>query len=345
MSDNPFERGYVAPKPAEQEKPKPAPSREAPKASNDRPLLVEAGAYPDVDAEDYHRNPNLLPGPSLSSSGAKRLLNTSPYHFWFDSPLNPNRPGEPNKRHFNVGKAAHDIILLTDRWEDHYHVTPEGFSRAKTKAMEAEIAEADAAIEEGKTVLSHDDHRLVETLAAQIRGNKLAMATIAHGVTEETLVWKDVETGVWLRARPDFRPHSIVEGRDNRVVSDLKFVASTHATPDGFSKAIANFGYHQSAALYADGIKAIYGTRPTHWVHVVVEKEPPYSLSFYELPGEDIERGRLLNRRAINLFADCLEKDRWPGFADQPRQIGLPYWARNRIDDATDLEYATAAAA
>jgi len=310
----------------------------------ERPLISGAGAYPDISAEDYHRNPRLLPGPSLSSSGAKVLLGQSPFHFWFDSPLNPDRPTEPDKPHFNVGKAAHDILLLEKRWSRHYHVTPEGFSRSKTKQLEQEIAQADRAVEAGKTVLSFEQAETVRAVAAAVRKNDLAIATLTNGVTEETLVWRDPQTGIWLRARPDFRPNSILERRDVMVVPDLKFVAATHADPEGFGKAIYNFGYHQSAAFYADGIKAIYGHYPTHWLHVVVEKDPPHSVSLYELPGGDIELGRVLNRRAIDLFARCLERNEWPSYADQPLQVGLPDWARIRIETSqTELAYAAAA--
>jgi hypothetical protein len=59
------------------------------------PLITAPGAYADIDAADYHRNPNLLPGPSLSSSGAKTLLGKSPFHFWYDSPLNPTARPRP----------------------------------------------------------------------------------------------------------------------------------------------------------------------------------------------------------------------------------------------------------
>jgi hypothetical protein len=307
------------------------------------PLITTAGAYADIDTSDYHRNPNLLPGPSLSSSGAKTLLGKSPFHFWYDSPLNPNRPPEADKPHFNVGKAAHDLVLLSDRWPDHYYVLPEGFSRAASKKFALAIEEADEALASGLTVLTHNEAETVKAVAMAISRNSLAVATLTNGVSEETLVWQDPQTGVWLRARPDFRPNSILEKRDVMVVSDLKFVAATNATPDGFAKAIHNFGYHQTAAFYADGIKAVYGHYPTHWVHVAVEKEAPHCVALYELPGEDIERGRLLNRRAINLFADCLEKDRWPGFADDPIQVGLPIWSRMRIDDFDTAELAYAA--
>lgn len=309
------------------------------------PLISKPGAYADIDAADYHRNPNLLPAPSLSSSGAKKLIGRSPFHFWFDSPLNPNRPPEPDKPHFNVGKAAHDLVLLSDRWPDHYHVLPEGFSRAASKKFAAAIEEADAAAESGLTILKHEEAETVKAVAMAISRNEIAVATLTNGVTEETLCWQDPRTGVWLRARPDFRPHSILEKRDVMVVSDLKFVAASNASPDGFAKAIHNFGYHQSAAFYCDGIKAVYGHYPTHWVHVVVEKDPPHCVALYELPGEDIERGRLLNRRAIDLFAQCLERNEWPGYADDPTAIGLPTWARMRIDDFTTSELAYAAAA
>ena len=349
MSDNPFALDYVEPEQTsidlqEQE-------REA-EAVNDGPLITKPGAYPYISAEDYHRNPALLPGPSLSSSGAKTLGTMSPFHFWFDSPLNPNRPPEPDKPHFRVGKAAHDIILLNERWEQFYHVLPEGFSRAKKNQMRDAIEEADAAIEEGKTVLRYEESLTVVAIAEALKKNKLAVACLTNGVAEETLVWQDPMTGIWLRARPDFRPNSIIEKRDVMVVPDLKFVAPTHASPEGFSKAIYNFGYHQSAAWHCDGIHAVYGHRPTHWLHIVIEKpetgaaaaDSPLTVSLYELPGEDIERGRVLNRRAINRFAQCLKTDHWPAYADDPLPVGLPDWARMRLDDVTPEEMTSAEA-
>lgn len=301
-------------------------------------LITAPGAYLDIANEDYHRNPDLLPAPSLSSSGAKTLIGKSPRHFWFDSPLNPDRPAEEGKPHFAIGKAAHDMILLADRWPEFYHVLPEGFSRAASKKFAAEIEEAAAAEEAGLTILRHDDAETVRQVVAAIRANEFAMMALTNGVTEETLAWQDEATGVWLRARPDFRPNSIPAKRKVRVLADLKFVAPAHASPSGFERAIHAFGYHQSAAFYFDGIKAVYGVEPTHWLNVVVEKEAPFTVSLYELPAEDIERGRILNRKAIDLFARCLSEGKWPGYADDPTPCGLPHWARKSLDfDSSEL--------
>lgn len=292
-------------------------------------IITAPGAYSDITNEVYHRDPDLCPGPSISSSGLKTILGKSPRHYWFDSPLNPERPPEKDKPHFNVGKAAHDILLLSDRWPECYHILPEGFSFAKTKAMAEEIAEAEAARDAGKCLLKHEEAETVRAMAAALKANPCAAAALTNGESEVTLAWQDAETSVWLRARPDFLPHK------RQIIPDLKTAAN--GSPKAFARAIADHGYHMAAALYLDGIKAIFGHYPSNWLHIVLEKEPPHVVSLYELPGEDIERGRWLNRKAIRLYAECLSRDNWPGYSDEPSQIGLPGWERKTIDDDSTL--------
>lgn len=296
-------------------------------------LITTPGAYPEISNADYHRNPLLTPTPSVSSSGLKTILTKSPAHYWHDSILNVNRPPEKDKAHFNIGKAAHDMLLLTDRWADAYHITPEGFTRKATKAQADEIAAADAALADGLTVLTFDQAAMVREMAVVIRSHPIASAALSNGAPEVTLAWQDTETGVWLKARPDFLPHR------RQHVPDLKFMADGH--PRTFSRSIASYGYHMSAALYADGIKAVFGEYPQSFYFIVVEKEAPYVVSLYQLPGEDIERGRVLNRAAIRTFADCLNKgispEHWPGYASDVVPVGLPHWERKQIDENNEL--------
>src|SRR3546814_11396395 len=105
------------------------------------PRITEPGAYPEIDIDDYHHNANLLPGPSLSASGAKTIINRSPLHFWAASPLNPNPPEREEKPHFAIGKMAHDFLLTPDRIADKYFVLPKGFNEKFTKKFAAEIEE------------------------------------------------------------------------------------------------------------------------------------------------------------------------------------------------------------
>jgi len=303
------------------------------------PIISEKGAYPDIPASKYHGDRHLLPGPSLSASGAKLLLEKSPAHFWHASALNPDRK-ESNAAHFAVGRAAHDLILLGGDWKKHYHTLPEGFSRAKTVAMAEHIAAADYAISKGKTVIRHEDMALVEKIADKIGANEAARHALMRGVPEMTLAWQDELTGVWLRARPDFLPQTCIDGADVRIVADLKFMAGTHCSPRKFAKAMDDFGYHLSAAHYGEGIKQIYGKYPTGFVFVVVEKDEPHTVSLYYPEPEDIERGRNQMRQAINLFAQCVKRNAWPGYADIPMQISLPIYARMRIDESNETDLA-----
>ena len=294
-------------------------------------LNLTPGAYPaaQVPIELYHGT-EICPAPSISSTGLKCIANKSPAHYWHGSTLNPYREPQAEKRHFAIGKAVHDLLLLSDRWSSFYYVLPEGFDRRQSKAQADDIAQADNAAASGRTLLKGDDAQLVFAMAAALRANPYATAALTNGEPEVTLIWQDKETGVYCRARPDFLPNK------RKIIPDLKTAAD--ASPEAFARAIAAYGYHQTAAHYFEGIEAVYGERPTNWLHVVTEKAAPYLPALYELPAEDIERGKDLNRRALRLFADCLAADKWPGFADEPVQLGLPVWSRKSIDSAIENE-------
>lgn len=288
-------------------------------------MISEPGIY-DISADDYHRK-EICDSPSISNSGLK-LISDCPLRYWWNSPLNPNRPQEEKKAHFNVGKAAHDRLLLSDRWPLHYHVTPEGYNRAATKKWADELAAEQVAIEDGKIVLSHSQNEAVIAMADALRRVPMAAASFRNGEPEKTLAWKDKETGVWLRVRPDFLP------RAKRLIPDYKTASS--ANPKDFQRAIWDYGYHRQAALYIDGIEAITGQKPEAFYFVVQEKEAPYIVSIIGLQDTDIEWGRLQNRQAIRTFAECLAKDRWPAYTEEPVTVMLPVWAERELQQKYD---------
>ena len=285
----------------------------------DKPGLYE------VSAEDYHRT-EICVGPSISSSGLRAVLDC-PAKYWFNSPLNPERPPESSAPHFTLGKAAHDLVLDGAAWPNRYHVLPEGFTCAASKKFASEIQAADEAEAAGKTLLKHDDHIAVMGMAEAIKRHPIHKA-LGRGKAEPTLVWQDAETGVWLRCRPDFLPSN------NRAVPDYKTTAS--ARPEDFSRSVAEYGYHQQAALYLDGIEAVFGPLPDgkyrQFYFIAQEKTPPYIVQPFALDQETVEWGRRLNRKAIRTFARCLESGRWPGYADDFVTVGLPRWKVGQLE-------------
>lgn len=313
------------------------------------PLITVAGAYPDIANEDYHGR-EICPAPSISSTGLKKLVGhlglqskgCTPRHYWENSALNPNRKPQEQTDALRLGSAFHDALLLPERWQNRncYHVTPEGFSRAKSKAMAGDIADADAAAAAGCTIVSADERDQIDGMVSAARANPLIDAVLSHGQAEVTLAWQDPETGVWLRARPDW----LLD--DKRYGINVK--TATDASHHGFQSDVTKYRYYQSAALELDAIEAVFGKRPGNYLHPVIEKPAKGAwavgdylpVALWELPAEDIEYGRQLNRRAIRLFADCLSADRWPGYADEPAMCGVSGWARKEIDNLIEKEAA-----
>ncbi|MES3042712.1 PD-(D/E)XK nuclease-like domain-containing protein [Sphingomonas faeni] len=313
------------------------------------PLIQTAGAYPDISNDDYHGR-EICPAPSISSTGLKKLVGAiglqtkgaTPRHYWEGSALNPNRRPQEKTDALRLGSAFHDALLLPELWQDRnvYHVTPEGFSRSKTKAMASEIADADAAEAAGCVIITADERDQIDAMVAAMRANPLVNAVLSDGEAETTLAWQDKETGVWLRARPDWMP--------KRKHIGINVKTTTDASHSGFQSDVTKYRYAMSAALELDGIEAVFGSRPGNYLHPTIEKPAKGAwqagdympVALWELPADDIEYGRAMNRRAIRIFADCLSADRWPGYADEPAMCGISPWMRKSIDMAFEGEAA-----
>jgi PDDEXK-like domain of unknown function (DUF3799) len=274
----------------------------------------EAGVY-DIPEDVYHADP--VPGGSLSSTGARKLLPPScPARFRYeqDHPI--------HKDVFDFGTAAHKLVLGAGK--------PLAVLDAEDWRSKAAREWREAVRAEGSVPLLTAEHEQVQDMAAAIRNHPLASALLCRGdvMTEQSYFWPDPEYGIWRRARFDaFRQGGGDGGR--LIITDYKTTAS--ADPASFAKSVANFGYHQQAAWYLDAADGCMGVATdAAFLFVAQEKAPPYLVTVCELDGDAIDAGDALNRRAMEIYRDCIEADAWPGY--QPENdialITLPPWAR-----------------
>jgi hypothetical protein len=275
-------------------------------------VITEPGVYTMPEA-DYHADP--VPGGSLSCSGAKKLL-ACPARFAYDR----EHPPAPTAA-MELGTAAHRLVLGAgaelvvidaDDW--------------RTKAAKEAAA---AAREAGAVPLLTAEHAQVQAMAAALREHPVAAALFDpdRGDPEQSLFWVDDRTGVWLRSRLDWLPR---QPAGRLIIGDYKTAVS--ASPDGFSRAVLNFSYHQQAAFYTDGAAALGLDGDPAFLFVVQEKTPPYLVAVYELDALATEAGRARNRRAAEMFRDCTEAGIWPGYSAEVEPISLPPWA-TRIEE------------
>lgn len=270
-------------------------------------------------SEDLYHSVEICDGPSISSSGLRLIDSECPAKYWWASPLNAEY--EPvRKKSFTFGKAAHQWLMLgPETIERRFLVIDDGLNLNSNEGKEVKAQ----AISEGREILRAADLVTIERMANALRAHPYIPAAFADCEPEKTLVWKDAETGVWLRCRPDALPSRI------QHIPDYKTAVS--AKPLAFQRAIWNYGYHQQAQFYLAGIEAVTDVKPKSFLFIAQEKTPPYVAQPYVLDENAIDWARLQNRRAIHTFARCLERDEWPGYADDIIQIDLPAWADNQL--------------
>lgn len=272
-------------------------------------IEVNAPGVYDMDAEQYHAHP------SLSASGARKLLPPSCpalYRYEADHPPAP-------KREFDIGHAAHRLVLGAGP-----ELAVIDAADYKTTAARQKRDEAHA---RGAVPLLSHEHDQVQAMAAALRAHPLATALFqpGRGQPERSLFWLDIASGVWCRARLDWLPE---RGTRRMILPEYKSCRS--AAPDNLQRAIHDYGYHQQAAWYIDGVTALGLAAEPAFVLVAQEKTPPYLVTIAEPDAVALRIGRQLNRQAINTYRECTATGSWPGYSDGVEHIGLPAWVERR---------------
>lgn len=272
--------------------------------------ITKPGLYPQLDEATYLADP--VPEGSLSNSGAKRLVPPStPAHF------KAARDGAQERSNaFDIGHAVHGKVLGIGQPVK----AIEGNRNAN--ATKAAITEAEA---EGFLVLKPDELEQVNAMAEAVLSHPIARVLFkkGYGTPEVSAFWRDEPTKVMLRCRYDWLPDP-TDGK-RLIVPDLK--TTTDADPGKFGKSAANFGYFMQDAHYLDGLAAHdIGDESNAFVFVSVEKTRPFLVSVVQLDDEARALGRRLLRNAIDLYAQCMERDEWPGYSLAVERASLPAW-------------------
>jgi hypothetical protein len=288
---------------------------EAPEVAT-HPLWRGPGIYSadELSLEAYHAD--VVPGGSLSSSGARSLLTPGcPEQFDYD-----RRHPQPHKTAFEFGTAAHKLIL--GEGPDLVMVDVDDW---RTKDARAQAAEAR---ERGAIPLKRDDYEQVHAMADALRRNRFAAAAFdpAGGQPEQSIYWTDPLTKVICRARPDWLPNP---GSGRLIVPDYK--TARDVSREGIAKAITAYGYHCQAAWYLEAARAA-GLADERAVFVLVfqQKTPPYTVTPAQVDVLDLRIGHAKNQVARDIYRECTESGRWPGHVDGVEIIPQPEWAQKR---------------
>jgi PDDEXK-like domain of unknown function (DUF3799) len=270
--------------------------------------IIKPGIYSDMPLESYH-SPRICDGMSLSSTALRTIFIKSPAHYWCHSPYNSHRITEPVPRHFAVGRAMHHLAMGQDAFDLEFVVPPEYTQdikgtpqpwNLKTKHAKEWVAQ------QKKTWITHEEIQQILGMANSLaRDTFVINSGLLRGFVERSVFWQDVETGIWLKIRPD-----VIPSDQGGEMVDLKTAKSVQWTD--MEQAIERHGYDQQFGLMREVLGQL-GMPFTAGVLVFVEKTPPYCVRTVELSTAAIDIGVLKNRAALRQFALCWNRGHWPG--------------------------------
>jgi hypothetical protein len=281
------------------------------------------GVY-NLPADQYHARPEL------SSTGARKLMPPSCpalFRHWLAE-------GGESKPAWEKGKAAHKVVLgagpglvaVADEWG----ADPNAWRTDKVKARLAEIRAR------GDVPLKQADYDDVHAMAAALRRHPIAAALLdpAAGDAEQALIWRDTRTGVMCRALVDFlrRP---VAGR-RFLLPDYKSTGAEYgASPEKVGRSMGDFGYHFQLAWYLMGVRALgLAGDDAEALLVVQETRKPYLVTVAQPDPTAMRVGAIRARQALDLYAECVRDDRWPGYSDDVVLAELPPWETRELNGA-----------
>tara|TARA_R100001443_G_scaffold111830_1_gene124938 strand:+ start:34 stop:864 length:831 start_codon:yes stop_codon:yes gene_type:complete len=148
------------------------------------------------------------------------------------------------------------------------------------------------------------------------------------GQTELSYFWDDFGL-IKGKCRPDWISD------DGNIIVDIK--TTTDASPRGFQKSIANWGYHLQLGWYMRGLQKL-GIPCNEFIFIAIEKTPPFSVGVYRADKEMI----LYADKEINKLVVDMDKsfksEEYPDYTPEIMDLGLPPWMTNPKEKQTQHE-------
>lgn len=294
--------------------------------------ITADGVYAGISLDDYHGKVDLFDAPSVSKSALKWVLPAhggSPKAFFGRWKWNPDHIEQEPSDALDFGKAAHCLLLGDEVFDEGFSVRPKEFRDYKTKAAQEW---RDAVRAAGKTVVTPDQLDRIKRMHADASKNEMVKLGVLNGRVERTICWKDRETGIWLKVRPDAMPSA------DGVFADLKTAGKFDE--DFLERQIFDAGYYLQAAMIRMVCREL-GIPFETFVLVYVLNDDVPDTAHVELSAFELDRGERAIRWCLKTIRQCLDAGEWPGarpFDNGERQAQMKPWAKERLDFFLDQQ-------
>lgn len=292
--------------------------------------ICEPGIYSGISLEDYHNNLELLDGESVSKSPLQKLVppDGNPKKFWNYWAHNPNHIEQEPSKEMNFGKAVHALLLGDEVFDEKFTVRPakingQDWHSNKTICKEwlAEQKEA------GKVVILQTQLEQIKRMADDAQDYELVKLGLLNGRVERSMFYKDPETGIWLKNRPDVIP------TDSGMFSDLK--ATSSLEQDFLERQNGANGYYLAAAMTRMICRNLGMPFESYTLLYSLSKDYG-DTDHRDIVEFDLDRGERLIRYCLHKIRHGLDTGEWPGarmYVRHEKPLYMKPWISGAIDD------------
>lgn len=274
--------------------------------------ITKPGIYKGIPLDLYHSSELFDGVPAISSSGLRKIWNYSPAHYWATSPYNPEREQEEDdvKKNLTLGRALHHLVGAEKNFKELFVIRPEKIADLGERVLKPWHGNRTACKvwmedqrERGRSVLTEENVRQLQGMALSLGRHPLV--TLLSGQIEHSYFWRDKETGIWLKWRPDSSPSDSMDFVDLKGTTDVRY--------HKLMNTVSDFGYHMQGALGNWACRALLGRQMTSFSLFFVEWKNPWAVALMQVRPEDLVLGERLNRAALRRFWECWTTKKWPG--------------------------------
>ena len=221
------------------------------------------------------------------------------------------------------GSLFHCVCLEPQEFEKRFVVPPKMDRRTKEgKAMASEFGSLHA----GKTFVTEEDYEIALQCQKKLWQHDEVGPLLQQAASYDAIIERPITftiEGTPCRAKLDWLSVPA------KIILDVK--TTQDASPEGFAKSVATFGYHRQAAMYSHGCYEVFGFHP-RFVFACVEKKPPYSVACYELKLPDLQMGMSEILTLVDDYERRKAVNNWkPSWSSGVVPLSLPRWYRGQV--------------
>lgn len=295
-------------------------------------LIAEFDSYDQFKQSEYSDYEKY---PSISVSKLKKIKK---------SPLHYREEEFETTAAMGFGKAYHAYVLEPERFKEIYHVFDEsaildilkgeGSKKPRGTTKYKDWLEVQYSIAEGKTMLSAEDYKKIESMDKRLKSHRYAKSLLTNGVAEKFLFVNLIDkfgNQYYIKLIADYRKDK------KRICTDLKTI--TCAGEKEVIRDSAKYDYHLQAGIYHDILDHLFGNKLGYkFFFIFQESKKPYAFNIFQASPQFISQGRYEYEMLLMLWKECLKSGKYPGYQVWCEnrfginELSLPPWAISEIN-------------